>query len=444
MEDPSRARLEAVFARSLDAVHAGRAVAAAVSKSDAGEVSIRGRNFVPATNFWVVAAGKAAAAMAQAFSGVVGGAIRRGIVVTGDAYAGDIPEGFVANFAGHPVPDERGEAASAGVLDFVAEIPHGDVLVVLLSGGASAMLTHPAPGLSVSDLAAANRMLLASGADIQSINTVRKHCSAIAGGRLALAANSERIEVLAVSDVPGDSPSTIGSGPCVADPSTFSQALAVVARYGLEKTFPAALMRHLEDGMAGRVPESPKPGHPSLDRVATGVIASNALARKAAIQFARTEGMEAFDLGEVLAGEARLMGRKLAALARSIRSEGPALLVAGGETVVTVRGRGRGGRNQEMALAAALEWVREGLGAGVSILAVGSDGMDGPTDAAGAFVQAGELAGMGGAFEEATERLEQNDSYGFFESRGLLVRTGPTDTNVLDLAFLLVEGQGCS
>ncbi|MDE0885979.1 MAG: DUF4147 domain-containing protein [Myxococcota bacterium] len=444
MENPRRAYMETLFARSLETVHAGKAVAAVVERSETGEIAIRGRRFVPGTKFWVVAAGKAAAAMARAFEGAAGTAVRQGCVVTGDAYGRDVPAAFTGMLAGHPVPDERGVAASSELLRFVAQIPREDVLVVLLSGGASAMLSCPEPGLLLSDLVTANKALLASGADIDSINTVRKHCSSIGGGRLALASASERIEVLAVSDVPGDSLATLGSGPCVADPTTFDHALAVVERYGLQERFSPGLMAHLEAGAAGRVPESPKPGHPGLERVGAGIIASNASARSAAVSLARAEGVPALDLGEILTGEARGMGRKLAALARSIRSDSPALLIAGGETVVTVRGPGQGGRNQEIALAAALEWAREGVRGGMSILAVGSDGMDGPTDAAGAFVEAGELIRGRGAIEEATERLEQNDSYGFFDERGGLLRTGPTETNVMDLVFLRVEGRGRS
>jgi len=436
--------MESLFARSLEAVHAGRAVAAVVERNETGGVAIRGRSFAPGTNFWVVAAGKAAAAMARAFEEAAGTAVRQGYVVTGDAYGRDVPATFVGMLAGHPVPDERGVVASTELLRFVAQIPPEDVLVVLLSGGASAMLSSPEAGLALSDLVGANEALLASGADIDSINAVRKHCSVIAGGRLALASASERIEVLAVSDVPGDSLATLGSGPCVADPTTFGQALAVIDGHGLQGRVSSALMAHLEAGAAGRVPESPKPGHPGLERVVVGIIASNASARRAAVKSARAEGVRALDLGEVLTGEARGMGRKLAALARSIRSESPTLLVAGGETVVTVRGRGRGGRNQEIALAAALEWAREEVSGGMSILAVGSDGMDGPTDAAGAFVEAGELTPDRGTLEEASERLEQNDSYAFFDGRGGLLRTGPTETNVMDLVFLRVEGRGRS
>lgn len=436
-----RAYLEAIFAASLEAADAGRAVLRSVRAAGSGGIEIGEHAYSPGTVFWVVALGKAAAPMARAFISVAGSAVRGGLAVTGDAYGHSVPAPITLRLAGHPVPDSRGREAAAELLEFVAGVPEDDVLVVLLSGGASAMSSLPAPGLDLVDLVDANRVLLGSGADIHAINTVRKHCSGIAGGRLAMAAGCGQIELLAVSDVPGDAPTSIGSGPCTGDPSRFADALDAIAQLGLRSRLPAGLLEYLEAGDRGEHPESPKPGHPGLARVTTRIVASNAVARSAALDAASARGEKAVDLGEILAGEARSMGRRLAALARSVRSDGPILLVAGGETVVTLVGSGQGGRSQELALAAALEWEQGSREHAMSILAVGSDGADGPTDAAGAYAEAGGFAVSGAAsLREARERLRDNDSHTFFASSGGLVRTGPTDTNVMDLVFLRIEG----
>jgi glycerate-2-kinase len=284
--------------------------------------------------------------------------------------------------------------------------------------------------------------MLTCGADIHSINTVRKHCSRLAGGRLALAASCRRIEVLAVSDVPGDSFSTIGSGPCAGDPTTYADALEVLDRFELRRRFPAELVRHFEAGKRGELPESPFPGDPALVGVHSEIVARNSAARAAAVAAARDRGERALDLGEVLAGEARVMGRRLAALARSLRCSTPTLLVAGGETVVRVTGGGRGGRSQELALAAALEWEREGRGGALAILAVGTDGADGPTDAAGAYVDAESPLRGTASTRAAEQHLSDHDSYGYFEEAGGLLRTGPTGTNVMDLVLIRVGSAG--
>ncbi len=442
MSGSSRAFLEGVFAESLAAVHGGRAVLGAVESDAEGKISIAGRMVPAGTGFWIAAMGKAAGSMTEAFSRVAGERVRGGLVITRDGYGKPLPGRVALRLAGHPVPDSRGEMAARELIEWAARIPEDDILVVLLSGGASAMTSLPEPGLQLSDLVETNRLLLASGADIHAMNAVRKHCSRIGGGRLALAASCKRIEVLALSDVPGDTLSSIGSGPCVGDPTTFADALAAVERFGLAARLPKALRMHLEAGSRGEAPESPSPGDPALARVSTTVVANNTVARRAALRAASARGERTLDLGEILSGEAREAGRRLAALARSIRSDTSILLVAGGETVVTLTGGGRGGRSQELALAAILEWERGGMGRAKAMLAVGTDGADGPTDAAGAIVDAESRPRGATSVERAWQRLYENDSYGFFEGMGGLVRTGPTDTNVMDLVFIHIAGPG--
>jgi glycerate 2-kinase len=334
--------------------------------------------------------------------------------------------------ASHPIPDARSAVAAEEALRLVASAAARDVLLVLLSGGASSLLSAPTGGLQIEDLARTSRALLAAGAPIDEVNAVRKHVSLVGGGRLAQRARCDRIEVLAVSDVPGDRLDVIASGPCCADASRYADALAVVDRRGLRERLPEAVVRHLEAGARGEVEETAKPGDPALARVRHTILANNRTALRGAAEAARRLGLRPVSVTEVLAGEARRVGRRLAALARGARERGPLCLVAGGETTVTLRGTGRGGRSQELALAAALELA----GAeGAALLAAGTDGSDGPTDAAGAFADAGTVARGARRGIDARASLERNDAYDFFDAEGGLLRTGPTGTNVMDLVL---------
>ncbi len=440
MSGSSRAYLEHVLAEALASVDARAAVRRTVGKDSLGALDIAGRRIPASAGIWVAGLGKAAAFMASALVELIGDRLRGGLVITGDGHGQPLPDALPLRFAGHPVPDSRGARAARELLDCVRRIPASDVLVVLLSGGASAMTSLPEGELELSDLVEANRLLLECGADIHAINTVRKHGSSLAGGRLARAASCQRIEVLALSDVPGDSLSTLASGPCAGDPTTFGDALGVIDRFGLRGGFPGNLLRHLEAGERGELPESPFPGDPDLAGVHSEIVARNAMARAAAVAAAKARGADAVDLGEILTGEARVMGRRLAALARSARRSGPTLWVAGGETVVTLTGEGRGGRNQELALASALEWARAGCGSALGLLASGTDGRDGPTDAAGAFVDAKNPISSAPSLPDAQRFLDNNDSYAFFDAHGGLLRTGPTGTNVMDLVLIQVGG----
>jgi glycerate-2-kinase len=456
--EPARRTLEAVLRAALAAADAGRAVRGAVVEAGS-ELALGGRRVPGGARLVVAAAGKAAGAMASGLEAVAGARVARGLVVTKDGHARAAP-GVRCRVreAGHPVPDARSEAAARELLALAASTGPDDVLVVLLSGGASALLACPLPGLGLDDLAATTRLLLASGAEIGEVNAVRKHLAEIAGGRLARAAGAGRVEVLAVSDVIGDAVDVIGSGPCAPDPTTFGDALGVLARRGLLGRVPARVREHLEAGTRGEREETPKPGDPCFRRVRTTVVASLATALAAAAREARARGLRTWILSRALRGEARAVGRRLAALGLAVRGSEPVCLLAGGETTVTLgvatpgkvaapgSGPGLGGRNQELALAAALALAGR---PGVTLLAAGTDGSDGPTDAAGAFADGGTVARAASRGWDASAALARHDSHSFFAAEGGLLRTGPTGTNVMDVAALHVaaaapEGGGAA
>ena len=438
LEVEPRALLDDCLSAALEAVNGERVVRRAIT-GEGDSLAIAGERLPAAAGVFVMAVGKAGSAMARAAVSALGSRLSGGIVVTRDGHAAQSPPGLDVLHAGHPLPDERSAAAGAALLDAAARVPSGDVLLVLLSGGASALTSCPAAGLEMDDLVATTDALLACPADIEEINCLRKHLSAIAGGRLARAASAGTIHLLAISDVCGDRLDVIGSGPCSADPSRYVDAQRVVASHGLAARLPGRVIRHLESGVRGDLPESPKPGDPLLARVRATVVARNAVARRAALAAAGGRVRRALDLGEILQGEARQVGRRLVALARSTGGPGSRLLVAGGETVVTLRGAGRGGRSQELALSAALALDAERGGPLVHLLAVGTDGSDGSTDAAGACVGRHSVATARARGLAPRELLDDNDSHRFHAATDGLVHTGPTGTNVMDLALVLVS-----
>jgi len=430
-----RGLLEAVFRAALAAVDAGEAVARATSAPGAPP-EILGERLPPDARLVVLAAGKAACTMAAALEARFGPRIVRGLAVTKDGHALPLARCAVRE-AGHPVPDARSGAAGREALALAAGTRGDEILVVLLSGGASALLSAPPDGVSQEDLARTNVALLASGAGIEELNAVRKHLSVVSGGRLAAASGAGRVLVLAISDVIGDALDVIGSGPCAADPSRFADALAVLRRRGLDApdALPAGVRAHLVAGAEGRLDETPKSGDPRLARVRSAVLASNADALAAARAAAQARGVEARIVTRALAGEARSAGRRLIALGRALRPAPVSrLLLAGGETTVTVRGRGRGGRCQELALAAALALAGDSA---LALLAAGTDGSDGPTDAAGAYADGGSVGRGAAAGIDAAAALARNDAHAFFAAEGGQLRTGPTGTNVMDLVLVL-------
>ncbi|MGC9529750.1 MAG: glycerate kinase type-2 family protein [Candidatus Bipolaricaulaceae bacterium] len=435
-----RQQLQAVIQAALRAVEPARCVRRAAHRArDALLVDGRRYDLARLRRAWVVGLGKAAPRMAVAVEEILGDRLAGGVVVTA-AGCGVPTQRVEVVEASHPVPDQRSLAAGRRIVDTVQGAGEEDLVVVLISGGGSALLTLPAHGVSLEDLQATGELLLRSGAGIQEVNAVRKHLSQVKGGQLARLAAPAQVVALILSDVPGDRLDAIASGPCVPDPTTFADAQRVLRRHGLWDQVPAAVRARLAAGVAGRLPETPKPGDPDLGRVHTVVIGSGGVAAEAAREEGERLGYPGIILTTTLEGEAREVGRVVAALAREMARWGrpipaPGLVVAAGETTVTVRGPGKGGRNQELALAAAAGIAGQ---PGVVIAAVGTDGRDGPTDAAGGVVDGGTAARIRGAGLEPWDCLAQNDAYTALSTAGDLLITGPTGTNVADLCIVLV------
>jgi hydroxypyruvate reductase len=339
--------------------------------------------------------------------------------------------------AGHPVPDAAGERAAARILEAVAQLGPEDLLLVLVSGGGSSLLALPAGVVPIADLRAVTAALLASGAPIQDLNTVRKHLSRIQGGRLA-AATRARVLALVVSDVVGDDLSSIASGPCAPDPGTYADALEVLRRWRVEA--PPSVLAHLRAGADGRIPETPKPGDPLFARVEHRLVASARASLLAGARVFEAAGVRAVLLSDAITGEAREVAGVMAAIAREVAAHGqpfrrPVALVSGGECTVTVRGGGRGGRCVEFALA--LARALDGVD-GAWAIAADTDGIDGTGDAAGAMVAPDTLARAARAGLDPLRLLEDNDGWRFFSALGDLVVTGPTRTNVNDYRAILL------
>ncbi|MGE5270379.1 MAG: glycerate kinase type-2 family protein [Thiohalocapsa sp.] len=435
--DEARALLRALFDAALAAADPARLItaqtlAAYLPQPTAGGTG--GRTVV-------VGAGKASAAMARAFEAAWQGPIE-GLVVTRRGHAALCRDIEIVE-ASHPVPDHAGEEAARRILDLVRGLGPADRLVCLISGGGSALLALPAAGLSLADKQAVTRDLLRSGATIGEINTVRKHLSAIKGGRLAAAAAPAQVVTLAISDVPGDDPAVIASGPTVPDPTTFADARQVLRKYALAP--PPAVAAYLD----AAAEETPKPADELFGRTRYVLLASPQQALAAAAELAAARGVTPLVLSDRIEGEARDVGGVHAAIALQLRAghlragdrvlAPPAVLLSGGETTVTVQGAGRGGRNVELLLGfmAALAKDRSG-GGGIAALACDTDGIDGTEDNAGAIVYPDTLVRAGTAGLSLTEALAANDGYGFFAALGDLVVTGPTLTNVNDFRAVLV------
>lgn len=384
----------------------------------------------------VVGAGKAAAAMARAFEDAWDGWLE-GLVVTRYGHAVPCARIRVVE-AAHPVPDPAGEAAARAILAMVTGLSEDDLVVALISGGGSALLSAPAPGLTLADKQVISRRLLTSGADIAAINSVRKHLSAIKGGRLAAAAWPARVLTLAISDVPGDDPAIIASGPTVADLSTFAEARAILARHGIDG--PAAVLAHLD----AAADETPKPGDHRFVRTDYRLIATPRLSLHAAAEVAASHGVAPLLLSDSIEGEAREVAKVFAGMARQVARWGeplpaPAVLLSGGETTVTVRGNGRGGRNVEFLLGLAL--ALNGL-ADVHAVAGDTDGVDGAEEVAGGFIAPDTLTRARALGIDPARHLADNDGHGFFERLGDQLITGPTRTNVNDFRAVLITRPG--
>jgi len=380
----------------------------------------------------VVGAGKAAAAMANAVEDHWQGALE-GLVIT--RYDHGLPTKRIEVVeAAHPVPDESGQQAARRILEKVRGLTKDDLVLCLVSGGASALMAVPGGSLSLADKQAVNKGLLKSGANIAEMNCVRKHLSGIKGGRLAAAAHPARVVTLLISDVPGDDPSVIGSGPTVADPTSVADALAVFEKYKMP--LPDAVRRHLASAEA----ETPKPGDPRLAGNSFDMLGTPQAALDAAAEVARAAGYRPIVLGD-LEGEARDVALVHAGIARQVKRHGqpmaaPAAIISGGETTVTVKGHGRGGRNAEFLLALAVALDGQ---AGIHAIAGDTDGIDGTEDNAGAVLEPDSLARAAKRGIDAKAKLADNDGYGFFSALDDLVVTGPTRTNVNDFRAILID-----
>ncbi|MDD5207209.1 MAG: glycerate kinase [Desulfobacterales bacterium] len=389
---------------------------------------------------YVIGGGKASAPMAKALEEILGERISGGLIVV--KYGFTEPLKFLEIIeAGHPLPDGKGVEGAGRILEILKGAGEKDLILSLISGGGSALLPLPAGGITLAEKQAVTRMLLECGATIGEINAVRKHISSSKGGQMARGAFPATTINLMLSDVVGDRLDVIASGPFVPDPSTFQDAWSVIEKYRLE-SIPSAVRAYLEKGMKEGAEETPKAGDPVFEKVRNFVIGSNMLALEAAEREAQKLGFNAVILSSMIEGETREIAHVHTAIAKEILATGrpvpaPACVISGGETTVTIRGKGRGGRNQEFCLAAAIDIRDQPLR--VIVASGGTDGNDGPTDAAGAMVdpltcRRGEELGLG-----AETHLENNDAYPFLEKTGDLLITGPTKTNVMDVRFVLVR-----
>ena len=397
-------------------------------------------------NLFVIGAGKASAAMAVAIEDLLGKKITRGIINvkyghTG-AYNRDVPSRIRLTEAGHPVPDQNGQDGADAIFTLAKEAGKDDLVLCLFSGGGSALLPLPAEGLTLRDKQDTIQVLLSCGATIHEINAIRKHTSMIKGGKLAKAAHPATLVSLILSDVVGDDLDVIASGPGVPDSGTFQDCMALFNKYNILRQLPRSVVNFIEAGLSGKVPETPKTGDPVFEKTHNLIIGSNIEAIVAAKQKAESLGYNTLVLSSMFEGETRDLAQFHGAIAREIAKTGhplpsPACILSGGETTVTIKGKGLGGRNQEFTLAIA-EHI---AGRNIVVLSAGTDGTDGPTDAAGAVADACTLsraAAMGLNFQHF---LSNNDSYHFFEKLGDLFMTGPTNTNVMDLRIMLVNGE---
>jgi len=407
-----------------------------------GQTLVAGRQRYPMEtikNVFVLGAGKASAVMAAAVEHLLGKRVTGGLINVKYGHTARLKR-IELNECGHPVPDAAGVAGARRIMDIARRAGENDLVICLISGGASALLPAPAPPITLEEKQQVTRLLLACGATIHEINAVRKHISEVKGGQLARLAYPARVLSLLLSDVIGDPLDVIGSGPTAPDASTFADALAVLDKYGLRERVPAAVRERLERGAAGRIPETPKADDPVFERTQNLIVGNNRTAVDAAAKIARVFGFRPLVLSTMIEGETREVARVHAAIVREILASGrparpPVCLISGGETTVTLRGNGLGGRNQEFVLAAAIELA--GL-PDVVVLSGGTDGTDGPTDAAGAIADGATQARAERIGLDARRMLADNDSYHFFEPLGDLIKTGPTNTNVMDLRLVLI------
>lgn len=434
-----RRQAAAIFAAAVRAADPAAAVRRHVSLERATlRIDSHSYDLERIDRIFLIGAGKASGPMAKTLEDLLGERITTGIVNVKYGYTVPLERVSLVE-AGHPIPDDAGYRGAERMLDLVDQAGRRDLVLCVISGGGSALLPAPVKGVSLAEKARVTDLLLKSGATIQEINAVRKHLSKIKGGQLARAAAPAEMAVLILSDVVGNALDAIASGPTVPDPTTFAEARGILERYGLIDEVPSSVRDYLVRGVAGLVPETPKPGETIFDQVHTVIVGSNDVAVQAAALSARASGLHTVVLPAVI-GEARDAAEKFTDRALQLANDTrPACVLAGGETTVTVRGGGKGGRCQEFALAAALkiaERPRTLLGA------FGTDGTDGPTDAAGAVADGTTATRAAAAGLDARRALDQNDAYTFFSTLSDLIVTGPTNTNVNDIYLALVGSRG--
>ena len=429
-----------IFQAALKAVDPIEAVLRYVKRVDDGlQVGEHRFAFKDYDRILVVGAGKAGAPMARALENLLGDRITDGVIVVKEGHGMQLGHVRIHE-ASHPVPDERGIKGAEEILALVKDAGERDLVLCLISGGGSALLVAPAEGVTLEDKQEVTRLLLACGADIHEINTIRKHLSRAKGGGLARFAYPAAVVSLILSDVIGDDLNVIASGPAVPDTSTFADTRQVLEKYGIWDRVPAAVQSRIDQGLKGDIEDTPKAGDAVFERCYSELVGTNLQALKAAGLKSEDLGYRTLILSSTVEGEAREVAKVLTAIAKEVRDSGnplsaPACILCGGETTVTIQGDGKGGRNQEFVLASAL--VIDG-GENVVVLAGGTDGNDGPTDAAGAMADGSTLVRARAKGLDPLDFLRRNDSYHFFQTLEDLVMTGPTRTNVMDVYMLLV------
>ena len=390
-------------------------------------------------NIYVIGAGKASALMAKEVDAILGNQIAEGHVITKYGHGCDLKY-ITLTEAGHPTPDANGVKGTSELLRIAKRAADDDLVLCLLSGGGSALMADYPDGAQLGDLIKVNQLLVNCGADITEINTVRKHLSKVKGGQLAREVHPAQMVSFILSDVIGDPLDVIASGPSVADSSTFQDVLEVIEKFSLEPDIPPVLLKHLIEGVAGRIPETPKYGDPIFDRVHNAIIGNCSMALEASLKKACDLGLDTKIATTPLSGDSALMAKTILNDALVIQRD-PAIaknvcLLFGGETTIKVTGSGLGGRNQHLALAAAIELENK---PGITLLSAGTDGTDGPTNATGAAVDSQTIAQAKAKGIDANRYLEEFDSYHFFKKAGGHIITGPTTTNVMDMVVVIVE-----
>jgi len=442
MTKTMRADALKIFQCSLDAVDPVAAVKKFLLRNDK-TVSIQGQSF-SLSNFdgvYVIGFGKAAAAMAKGVESVLGDDLKQGIINVKYGHLDDVSHRIKINEAAHPMPDEAGVAGATEIINFLKQRGEGDLVFCVISGGGSAIFPLPCEGITLAEKQETTRQLLSCGADIKEINTIRKHISRVKGGQLARVAYPATLVTLILSDVIGDPLDSIASGPTVADRSSFQECQMILDKYRLAGKIPKAVETHLQKGAAGKIPDTPKEGDPSFSRTYNFIIGSNWEAVQSAQRCAENLGYHTLVLSTFIEGETKDVARVHAAIAKEIKKTGnpiaaPACIISGGETTVTLRGEGLGGRNQEFVLAAAMDIKSM---TDVVMLSAGTDGTDGPTDAAGAIADGVTVFRSESMGFNALDHLQRNDAYTYFNALGDLIKTGPTNTNVMDIRLLLVK-----